>query len=343
MSIIMMISVLSSVNMTCSTLSVSETDSTLSTSKLLSKIVEQEIMLEEYQAKVENMSSELEAKKHFENQRKQVQLLRTDLKKKIEEMDFLQLQLTKLQDLLWKKDDVPLYSMSQQPHGMAIVFINEKFDPTLNITLHSRMGAEKDAACFLQTFEFLNYVVKVHYNLTADEIRSVMSEVSTLDHSLYDSFICCVSSHGNQLGVYGSDGKLIHRISFIDLVKSCGSLLNKPKLFFFQACRVAPDYSELCSLEPSKSFLDHDILIVNASTEGNPAYTSPLNGSWFANAIKQKLTDPHLVYVRTLQQLLEEVTDLVSRNEGSLRGGEKVKQCVEVTTRMRKGVKFFKN
>jgi hypothetical protein len=86
---------------------------------------------------------------------------------------------------------------------------------------------------------------------------------------------------------------------------------------------------------------DSDVLIANASTEGNPAYTSPETGSWFANAIRHKFTNAQLVHVRTLQQLLEEVTDMVSHVTGQLPNGERVTECVEVITRMRKGGKFF--
>ena len=272
-------------------------------------------------------------------------VLKMKLEKKISEVKLLNSSITKLQELLWKKDDVPLYEMSQSPHGLAVIFVNGKFDQgTSHVTLQPRGGASRDAVCFSQTFTFLQYKVQIHSDKTADAMRAVMSQIRCADHSNYDSFVCCVSSHGNQDGVYGSDSLVIHQTSFLDPIKSCISLQGKPKLFFFQACRVPalsanvplPDTPSL----PSSLHQDADILIANASTNGNPAFTSLETGSWFANAIQHIFTDPQLVYVRTLQQLLEEVTNMVSNAAGQS-NGERVNQCVEVTTRMRKGVKFF--
>lgn len=235
--------------------------------------------------------------------------------------------------------------MNQSPHGLAVIFVNGKFDQgTSHVALQPRGGALRDVDCFSRTFTFLQYKVQIYSDKTADAMRAVMSQVGCADHSNYDSFVCCVSSHGNQDGVYGSDSLVLHQKSFLGPIKSCISLKGKPKLFFFQACRVptlsadvsVPDTPSL----PSSLHRDADILIANVSTKGNPAFTSLETGSWFANAIQRKFTDPQLIHVRTLQQLLEEVTNMVSNAAGHS-NGERVNQCVEVTTRMRKGVKFF--
>lgn len=301
------------------------------------------MQLDKQQEELDTLRHKLEVKGYYEDGEQQVQLLQIDLKKKNGEVKSLWDSVTKLQELLWHKSDVPLYEMSQIPHGLALIIVNGKFEG--DSMLKPRKGAFKDADCFLQTFEFLQYRVQVCYDLTADDMRSEVLKASNVDHSLHDSFVCCVSSHGNQDGIYGSDGLALNRKAFIDPMKSCASLKGKPKLFFFQACRVpvvSADSPEQDKLDTVVSFhCDSDVLIVNASTEGNPAYTSLETGSWFANAIQHKLTDPQLVYVRTLQQLLEEVTDMVSHASGQLSNGERVTQCVEVTTRMRKGVKFL--
>ena len=278
---------------------------------------------------------------------KEEELLRA-LQEKTEEVKTLGDNVSKLQEVLGNSD-VPLYGMKQNPHGLALVFVNGRFasNTPLNFTLKNRDGAVKDSDCFFQTFSHLGYTVRPYYDLSAAEMETKIIETSALDHSEFDSFVCCVSSHGNQEGIYGSDCVILNRKVFIDKMKSCVSLRGKPKMFFFQACRVplvqadsdSPQHSS--SNQPATLHPDSDILIANASTEGNAAYTSPQTGSWFANALKMKLTNPQLPYVRTLQQILEEVTDLVSKTDGQLPNGERVNQCVEVTTRMRKGVKFF--
>ena len=317
--------------------SLPETDGALSTRELVLKLEEREKRLEEQKRELEVMNSTGE----------QVHLLRSDLKVKIGEVQMLSDQIRKLQDLLWHKNDVPVYDMFQKPHGLAIIFINEKFVSTANSRtfLRDRMGALKDEEYFCKTFQFLHYDPHVYRNCTAADMKEVMVVLSQFDHSMYDSLVCCVSSHGNQIGVYGSDSVLIHRSHFVDYTKSCSTLTGKPKLFFFQACRIKAVEADAPGEEPVTSYLhkDSDILVANASTEGAEAYTSPESGSWFASAVLQKLTHPELVYSRTLQQLLEEVTALVCDSKGVLPGGEQVNQCVQVTTSMRKGVKFFLN
>lgn len=330
--------------------SLPETDSGCSTQQLLFKIESRERKLEQQEKELMELRDQLEVKGNVEDHDRRVQLLTVDLKKKTNEVQSLHDDVVKLQELLWRKKDVPLYDMGQTPHGLAVVIVNGEFDDSDSapgFNLKDRRGAVKDSDCFKQTFSFLQYTVQCYFNMTAGEMERLMKTMGTSDHSGFDSFVCCVSSHGSQDGIYGCDCILLHRRAFIDPLKSCPSLIGKPKMFFFQACRgqeVLPDSPEHCAVHPSIATTlhhDSDILIANASTEGNRAYTSPETGSWFANAIQRKLTDSQLVYVRTLQQILEEVTDFVSQAAGQLPSGEPVNQCVEVTTRMRKGVKFF--
>lgn len=316
--------------------SLPETDSGSNTHQLLLKIKDQERKLDQQQKELVNIRSQLEVEGELEGHARHVGSLQMDLKKKICEVDELTENIVKLQRL---KNDVPLYDMSRNPHGLAVIIVNGEFSYNApDFILQPRRGAREDADCFSHTFTFLNYRVKLYNNLTASEMEGLMLEVGSFDHTEYDSFVCCVSSHGNQFGIYGSDSKLVHRNTFIDPIKSCASLREKPKLFFFQACRV-PQESPNQTLSPFHC--DSDILIANASTESNPAYSSPQTGSWFANAIKLKLRDPQIVHIRTLQQILEEVTNVISQTTGKLSSGEVVNQCVEVTTSMRKGVKFF--
>jgi hypothetical protein len=129
--------------------------------------------------------------------------------------------------------------MNRIPLGLAFIIVNGEFAiNSKGPLLAPRKGALKDAACFSQTFAFLQYQVKAYNDLSAGDMRSLIVEVSAMDHSQYDSIVCCISSHGNQDGIYGSDGLLVHRKAFIDPIEVCDSLMGKPKLFFFQACRV---------------------------------------------------------------------------------------------------------
>ena len=54
-----------------------------------------------------------------------------------------------------------------------------------------------------------------------------------------DSFICCILSHGDERGIFDTDGEVV---SIEELASSfngrnCPKLNGKPKIFFIQACR----------------------------------------------------------------------------------------------------------
>ncbi len=66
-----------------------------------------------------------------------------------------------------------------------------------------------------------------------------MKEMKKRDHSNYDSFTCCLMSHGSEGIIQGTDGKnvKINEIATHLNGKQCESLAGKPKMFFIQACR----------------------------------------------------------------------------------------------------------
>ena len=276
--------------------------------------------------------------------------LQRALQTKIHEVESLRVEAKKLRETL---DSVPLYQMKSRPHGRAIIIVNGKFNST-QPPLNDRHGAEKDKILLTQTFKHLDYITEVHENLKKAQMLDVMTKVSQANHSDYDSLVCCVSTHGTDKGVYGSDGGLVSREEFHGAIKNCPTLKHKPKLFFLQACRKpfvnadSPNESGNIPIPSQHSNIhpDTDMLIANASTVGHPAFISPWEGSWFVNALFQKLTRTFLPYERTLQQILQEVTNTVSTSIGIQQTDEeekRVTQCVEVSSTLRAGVKFFDN
>ena len=279
----------------------------------------------------------------------QLRLLITEVNSKKKETDVLR-------EALLSRGDAPLYPMRSQPHGLAVIFVNGKFDKnpvTVKLELNNRAGAEKDEQLFVMTFKHLGYTTRVHRNLTSVEMCDIMKEVSELDHSGADSLVVCVSSHGNERAIYGSDSVEVSREEFYNSVKSCKTLAGKPKLFFVQACRTrfdsvtadSPDHNPTGPAPPTATPVhpDADMLIANAASATSTAYITPDRGSWFAEALKEKLTHAHLPYSRSLHQLLQEVNSAVCEKVGIVKGSDSglVKQCVEVTTTLRMGVKFF--
>ncbi|XP_034730118.1 caspase-2 isoform X9 [Etheostoma cragini] len=132
------------------------------------------------------------------------------------------------------------YKMNSSPRGLALVISNVTFDPCAAPDLDPRKGGEVDDEVLRKVFTELDYLVTVHRDLTAQDMRSCIENFcSQPDHRTVDSCVVCLLSHGVDGAIYGTDGQLLQ----LDWVfKSfdnahCPLLQNKPKVFFIQACR----------------------------------------------------------------------------------------------------------
>lgn len=103
----------------------------------------------------------------------------------------------------------------------------------------NRQGTEVDEKQLRQTFEWLNFKVVPIHNCTGQKMRSELKAISKMEHKNYDAFVCCILSHGYEDGVYGTDWNLLplSEIRKMFTGEKCKGLLEKPKIFFFQACR----------------------------------------------------------------------------------------------------------
>jgi len=101
--------------------------------------------------------------------------------------------------------------MIKNPHGIAVIINNYKFSSTSasKEVLPNRRGSLVDEDNLLVTLTFLNYKVCVLRNLTAQDITHKLMPIALESHKNYDSFVCCVLSHGYCGGVYGADGEEI--------------------------------------------------------------------------------------------------------------------------------------
>ncbi len=92
----------------------------------------------------------------------------------------------------------------------------------------------------MKIFQDLKFAVYAYKDLTAQEIWILLNEIGRrVDHTNLDSFVCCIMSHGKLNAVYGADGLEISVPQIIDHFKgtNCPSLVDKPKIFFLQACQ----------------------------------------------------------------------------------------------------------
>ncbi|KAM4581094.1 caspase-2 isoform 2-T2 [Odontesthes bonariensis] len=132
------------------------------------------------------------------------------------------------------------YRMNSSPRGFALVISNVSFDPLAAPELDPRKGGEVDDEVLRKVFTELDYLVSVHRNLTAQDMRTCIENFCRRpEHRTVDSCVVCLLSHGVEGAVYGTDGQLLQ----LDWVfqsfdnAHCPLLQNKPKMFFIQACR----------------------------------------------------------------------------------------------------------
>ncbi|CAB1427682.1 unnamed protein product [Pleuronectes platessa] len=132
------------------------------------------------------------------------------------------------------------YRMSSSPRGFALVISNVTFDPCAAAELDTRKGGEVDDEVLRKVLTELDYMVTVHRDLTAQDMRSCIANFCQRpDHRTVDSCVVCVLSHGVDGAVYGTDGQLLQLDWMFEAFDNshCPLLQNKPKMFFVQACR----------------------------------------------------------------------------------------------------------
>ncbi|XP_060649836.1 caspase-3 [Drosophila nasuta] len=101
-----------------------------------------------------------------------------------------------------------------------------------------RVGTERDRDDMKLSLLGFGFDVRSYDDLTFAEINDLLKKVATEDHSQNDCFALVVMSHGSEGKVYAKDMSYpVERLWNPFLGDSCKSLVNKPKLFFIQACR----------------------------------------------------------------------------------------------------------
>lgn len=272
-----------------------------------------------------------------------------ELETKNKEIEGLRQEVAKLRNDLCS-DESDMYPMNTcPPHGKAIVIVNDKFTPNpaeANLELRDRPGADKDMRLFRETFESLGYIVECHYNKSAMEMYEIINNAACENHAEYDSFVCCVSTHGNENVMYGSDSVEVKRLEWLQPLKMSKSLHGKPKMLFFQACRTKADDTtagvnqQYPIYQPDAPDKDADIFIANASTALNASYRSSVNGSWFVTALHHVFTQ--YSYHLTLDEMMHKVNSVVCDARGTIREGgqQEARQCAESTSSFRKGLRF---
>ena len=185
-----------------------------------------------------------------------------------------------------------VYNMDYSKPGIVLIINNQNF-----VGGEERTGSEKDVDRILDTFEKLNFKTRSVMSQKLQQIKDLIENYSKKDYSKDSCFICFIMSHGEYGKILSSDEKLIDlKADIIKPFKSNKTLVNKPKLFFIQACRgknVMPiierlhishdlykqDTNTETETDASKLPKDADILYSYATVEGYVAFRDPNPGT----------------------------------------------------------------
>jgi hypothetical protein len=236
----------------------------------------------------------------------------------------------------------------RRPRGLAIVIGIENFEP--NRGLQNRKGCKFDVENFTSCFESVGYKVDQHHDITRLELRELMKNTtSKTNHTDYDSFVFCISTHGKDDCVYCSDGKKVDVVrELVKKVRECPTLSGKPKLFFIQACRNTETTHSSSKVQKDSSAtppgpiknIEVDTAIFWATTYENSAHRDPSEGSWFVTALKKVFQQN--CHQMSLMSMMYLVADMVGRMEGEDdETSEEVQQCVATTHQLRGDIYFF--
>ncbi|XP_033724604.1 caspase-2-like [Pecten maximus] len=239
--------------------------------------------------------------------------------------DFIVKKCSHSEERKWQSDYY--YKMRSKPRGRVLMFNNfvavahrVKEDGSWKEKLQMREGTEKDEQSLRRLFEQLHFDVEVKKDRKVEQMRSDIAEEKAHPfHKDADCFILVFLSHGSTEGIYGTDGNVLTtdevKSSFNN--KNFGSMTNKPKLIFIQACRgdkydkganvadnMAKDMSDArksmsalnlndpklenvdeADSKVEKSPSNADMFIANATTQDNVSFRNTKFGSWFIQAL----------------------------------------------------------
>lgn len=204
------------------------------------------------------------------------------------------------------------YRMNHRTRGQMIIINNKEFDD-----LEDREGTDEDGKNLKAAFEKLGFTVKEFMDRTADEMLQLMDDAARENHTDRDCFAVAVLSHGNDGILKGTDSKSIVIEDFIEPIKSCRTLVGKPKIFIFQACRGSKRDSGMKAVGGSTESrppvqlipAEADFLYAYSTVQGYVSRRNSARGSWFVHAL-HKMIKKHgvnLDFVSLLTRVNREV------------------------------------
>jgi len=240
-------------------------------------------------------------------------------------------------------------------HGLCIIINQENFylDHSLaseilqdaaKEQLKFRHGSHFDRDSLNETFQMLSCDTEIYENLNREKLMSTFSSISQRNFTAYDALVVCILSHGERNSIYTSDCILIS----LDTIKMyfdgqhCPTLVNKPKLFFLQACQGNTNQTALHD-NYEKDGIQNGLPAVSnffeawATVPGFFSFRSPFKGSVFIGALCRVFQN----YGH--KESLLDLMIMVNKEVGKWVGKDFKKQMSCCTYSLLQGVQFQRN
>lgn len=201
-------------------------------------------------------------------------------------------------------DPAEEYKMDHKQKSLALIFNQELFGWKQNKM--NRKGSSVDRENLRTRLEALKFEVKLFDNLKKNEIETIIEKAAQEDHSDRGCFLLVFLSHGegDLLSAYDEDLS-IKAMTALFKGDKCPSLVGKPKIFIFQACRgkVYDDPVTPCSADneqkqevEEKSGVQTlpagaDFLMCYSVAEGYYSFRNTEKGSWYIQDLCELLKE----------------------------------------------------
>ncbi|NXS80936.1 CASP6 protein, partial [Erpornis zantholeuca] len=199
------------------------------------------------------------------------------------------------------------YKMNHQKRGVAFIFNHEHF--SWRLMMIDRRGTMADRNNLKRCLTDLGFEVRLFDDLTANDVRQKISEASMDDHSNADCFVCVFLTHGEDDHVYAYDAKIkIQEITDMFRGDKCQSLVGKPKIFIFQACRGDKHDDPVIAHDSTDSSSESlvyetevdaacvytlpagaDFIMCYSVAQGYYSHRDTVNGSWYIQDLCETL------------------------------------------------------
>jgi len=180
------------------------------------------------------------------------------------------------------------YQFPQKELGYFLIFNQKKFSPEHPEGMKERHGSEVDVKRLTQAMTSIGFTVRVYDNFrTKGVLDKIEKYAMNKEMENCNAFGLALLSHGHENGDLATFDGMTNVKKIIGQVKNSKSLVGKPKLFFFQACRggkyMDAEITQVAVRADDRPLTwprEADIICLFATVEGYFSYRNPVDGSW---------------------------------------------------------------